>query len=360
MAKVKETKKTRKLKYVMTIPSVDIQNYIAINDLILLGSNDKRYQELNKQNPVLKQYLDSFHTPFGRKMNPSIIVRDESLEKVEPSHLCAFRNAIAISSVIGSRILSHKQTNTGFYCTDLFDFYPVSVSSDGTDLIARTAFENSICCDVNKFSGQTTPAVIYPENIQPVIDDKLMIALLDVVEKETRKLDEKSFKVRVIRSMEMAYYAMRSPFVTLGEKSDFGVQMSLWVSAFETLANPHDKDKDVKFSDVSAIIKAVSWKDQKLRIINRASPTQKGKKTSLPVQIYGRLYRTRNAYLHGNALRKGEYEFHKRKSWGNLFFQVPALYRCILMHILNLNGFGLPIQNTREHDLFEKVLLSKL
>lgn len=353
----KKTKKPQKLKYVITIPSVDIRNYIAINDLILLGSSDSRYQELKERNPVLKQYLDSFRTPFGKKVNPSIIVRDESLEKVEPSHLCAFRNAIAISSVIGSRILSHNQTNTGFYCTDLFDFHPVSVSSDGTDLIARTAFENSMCCDVNNFSGHTTSSVIHPENIEPAIDDKLMLALLDVIEKKARTLEEKRFKNRVTQTMEMVFYALRSPFILFGEPTDFGVQMSLWVSAFEILANPHSTD--VKFSDVSAIIKAVPWRDKKLRIRNLASPTRQGEKTSLPVQIYGRLYRTRNAYMHGNVRRKGEYEFHKRKGWGHLFFQVPALYRCVLMRILNLKGFGVPIQSTQEHDLFEKILLSK-
>jgi hypothetical protein len=350
-------KKTIKLKYVITIPSVDFTNYVAINDLILLGSKDRRYQDLKEHNPVLKQYLDSFRTPFGKKVNPSIIVHDESLEKVEPSHLCAFRNAIAISSVVGSRILSHNQTNTGFYCTDLFDFYPISVSSDGTDLVARTAFENSICCDVNNFSGLTTPSVIYPENIRPVIDDKLMLALLDVIEKKARTLEEKRFKNRVTRTMEMVFYALRSPFVGLGEPTDFGVQMSLWVSAFETLAKPYNTD--VKFSHVSDMIKAVPWKDKKLRIRNHASPTQRGKQTTLPVQIYGRLWRTRIAYIHGNVMRNGEYEFHKRKSWGNLFFQVPALYRCVLMRKLNLKGFGLPVQSTQEHDLFEKILLSK-
>ena len=346
-----------KLKYVITIPSVDLLNYVAIDDLVLLGSTDRRYQDLKEHNPVLKQYLDSFRTPFVKKVNPSIIVRDESLEKVEPSHLCAFRKAIAISSVISSRILSYNQTNTGFYCTDLFDFYPVSVSSDGTDLIARTAFEDSICCGVNNFSGQTTSSVIHPENIEPAIDDKLMLALLDVIEKKARTLEEKRFKNRVTRTMEMVFYALRSPFVVLGEPTDFGVQMSLWVSTFEILANPHGTD--VKFSDVSAIIKAVPWRDKKLRIRNHASPTQRGKQTTLPVQIYGRLYRTRNTYIHGNILRKGEYEFHKRKEWGNLFFQVPALYRCVLMHRLNLQGIGSLIQNTQEHDLYDKVLLSK-
>jgi hypothetical protein len=352
-------RKPGKLKYVMTIPSVDLLNYVAINDLILLGSGDKRYQDLKEQNPVLKQYLDSFKTPFGRKVNPSIIVRDESLPKVDASHLCAFRNAIAIAGVIGSRICSciHNQT-TGFYCTDLFDFYPVSVSSDETDLVAKTPFELSAWCNVNNFAGQTTPAVVYPENIQPAFDEKLMLALLDVVEKKPLTRDEQSFKTRVIRSMEITYYAMRNPFVTLGERSDFGVQMSLWVSAFEILANPHIEN--VRFSDVSAMIKAVAWRDKKLRVKQFAAVgAQQGRKTTFPVQIYGRLYQTRNAYMHGNALHKGEYEFHKRKRWGNLFFQAPALYRCVLMHALNSKGFGELLAHSQEHDLYERVLLSK-
>lgn len=352
-------RKSEKLKYMMTISSVDFLDYVAIKDLMLLGSSDKRYQDLKKQNPVLKQYLDSFRTPFGKKVNPSIIVRDECLGKVDASHLCAFRNAIAIAGVVGSRVyLCIRERIPVFFCTDLFDFHPVSVSSDGTDLITRTAFENSAWCSVNDFTGQTTSAVIYPENIQPVFDTKLMFALLDVIEKKARTIDEKSFKTRIIRSMEMAYYAMRSPFVTLGERSDFGVQMGLWITAFEILANPHIAR--VGFSHVSAMIKAVPWRDKKLRDKGRVSVgAKKGEKTTLPVQIYGRLYQTRNDYMHGNALRKGRYELHGRKGWGNLFFQAPALYRCVLMHELNSRGFGELLAHSQEHDLYEQVLLSK-
>jgi hypothetical protein len=352
-------KKTEKLKYVMTIPSVDFVNYVAITDLMLLGSNDKRYQDLKKQNPVLKQYLDSFRTPFGKTVNPSIVVRDESMPKVDVSHLCAFRNAIAIAAVIGARTLSYINNEAaGHYCTDLFDFYPVSVSNDGTDLVARTAFENSFCCSVDNFARQPTPAVVYPENIDPAVDDKFTLALLDVVESRPRRTDEKTFKNKVIRSMEMAYYAMRSPFVTLGEPSDFGVLISLWVSAFEILANPHGAK--VHFSDVSTMIKAVPWRDRKLRVRNLAAVgPKKGEKTTLPVQIYGRLYQTRNAYMHGVAMRKGEYEFCRRKGWGNLFFQAPSLYRSVLMNTLNSRGFGELLAQSEEHGLYEKVLLRK-
>jgi hypothetical protein len=352
-------KKREDLQYVATVPSVDLLGFIAIKDLMVLGSSDERYQYLKEQNPVLKQYLESFTTSFGTKVNPSIIVRDKSLPKVDATHLCAFRNAIAIAAVIGSRALSCIQNQTaGFYCTDIFDFHPVSVSSDGTDLIGGTPFEMSMCCGVDDFSGQTTPAVIYPQNIHPVYDKELMLALSDLVEKKVHKLNDKSFKNRVIRSMEMVYKAMRSPFEGLGEPVDFGVQMSQWVSAFETLANPHNRD--VKFSDVSTMIKLVPWRNRKLRIKNRTPVDYKCRnKTTLPVQIYGRLWRTRNAYMHGNSMRKGEYEYHQRKGWGKLFFQAPALYRCVLMNLLNSRDFGRLLADAQEHDLYERVLLSK-
>lgn len=56
---------------------------------------------------------------------------------------------------------------------------------------------------------------------------------------------------------------------------------------------------------------------------------------------------------------KREYEFRKRKGWGNLFFQTPALYRCVLMYVLNSKDFGKPLKCSKKHDLYEQVLLSK-
>jgi hypothetical protein len=47
-------------KYVMTIPSVDIKGFIAINDLVMIGSADERYHELQTENPVMAKYLTAF------------------------------------------------------------------------------------------------------------------------------------------------------------------------------------------------------------------------------------------------------------------------------------------------------------
>ena len=348
------------LKYVITIPSIDILGHISIDDLILLGSDDDRYQQLKKANTFLSKYLDSFRSPFGTKINPSIVVRDENLAKVNSDHLVSFRNAIAVSSVIYSRMLSCLRDGaTGCTGTDLFDFHPISVSSDGSDFSIRTP--NTIGMDnrIDEFKGQTTLSEPYPENIRFESDEDLTLSLLNLIEKKYNKIKDKEFKRRIIRSLEMAYYALRTPFIQLGNKTDFGIGICLWVSAFEIIAYHFKKKRDVNFYDVSDLIKKLQWKSHKLCKKNRATKKPKtGQKTTLPVQIYKRLYDTRNMYLHGNPIPDGKYEFRTRKNWGTLFFQVPALYRCILMHLLKAKGYIPTTQEIWLQNNYERVLLT--
>ncbi|MBN2129158.1 MAG: hypothetical protein JW741_06660 [Sedimentisphaerales bacterium] len=336
-----------KFKYVMTIPSIDIRNAISIKDLILVGSEDERYRRLKEENSLLAKYLESFRTPFGIQVSPSIIIRDASLPKVAAEDLCCFRNAIAVPYVIASQMVWYLRGDAmGYCCTDLFDFYPISVSSDGGDLSIRTPYEAGWGPYPDSFTGQVTYAVAHPENLQPVLDDSFMHALLDLLETSTRSSGDVAFRNRVLRSLEIAYYALRSPFVHLTGKVDFGVPTTLWVAAFERLAHPGNRN--VRFSDVSSLIKDVSWLDQRLRKRNRGSvddnfaKKKRGKsirpKTTLPVQVYGRLYFNRNKYAHGAPIPDGRYEYVSRKGWGRLVFQVPALYRCVLEHLLASKG----------------------
>lgn len=353
------------LKYVLTIPSIDISEHISINDLILLGSNDSRYKDLKKDNPFLRKYLNSFRSPFGTKISPSIIVRDKSLPRVDADHIVSFRNAIAISSVIHSRTRSCLLSRVkGCTSTDLFDFYPISISNDGNDFSIRSAYTIGVDHRIEKFKGQTTLSEPYPENITFESDQDLMLTLLNLIEKKYRKIEDKEFRDRIIRSTEMAYYALREPFANLGGKIDFGLRMCLWVSAFEIIAYNYKAGEDVNSNDVSSLIQAIPWQSPKLRKKNRAAiyskyskPKRPKAKTTLPAQIYWRLYHTRNMYLHGNPIPKNNYEFKTRKNWGNLFFQVPALYRCLLMHLLKAKGCVPIDQDIWLQDDYEKVLL---
>jgi hypothetical protein len=112
------------------------------------------------------------------------------------------------------------------------------------------------------------------------------------------------------------------------------------VSAFESLAHP--EFQDVTFSDVSAIIKSVPWASKRLRRTAYVAVGTKvaRKYTTLPVQTYGRLFQTRNNYLHGGQFPKRQYEYQQRKSRIPLQFQVPALYRCVLLNELTSKSFG--------------------
>ena len=256
---------TTKFKYEITIPSIDIIKSIEIKDLCLIGSNDERYNNLKKENQYLSKYLESFKTPFNKEIFPSIIIRPESLPRVDSDYLTAFRNVIAVSCVIYSRVQSCLSDNTiGFTCTDLFDFYPVSVSNTGNDLMIETAQELGLDRDLDKFMGQSTPNVIYPHHINQRFDDDFLKSLLDLVEKNYRLKVEKEFKNKVLRSLEMAYYALRTPFSHFGNKTDFGIPISLWVSAFEILSHP--PSGNVNFSHVSNLIKRVNWQSNKLKI----------------------------------------------------------------------------------------------
>jgi len=322
-------------KYVMTIPSVDIKGFIAINDLVLIGSGDSRYAQLQSENPVMAKYLAAFRSPVGTQVRPSIVIRDASLPKVDARRLCSFRNAIAVSSALRFRA-EHYMMNAvmGVYCTDLFDFYPVSVSSDGTDLIGQTTFERSGWMEVDGFAGSTTPSVIHPQHVRVIPDEWLMIWLLNLLEKKHQRKADVQFRNRVFRSIELAYHALRAPVVNLGAQGDFGVALSLWVSAFEALAYPGTGRVD--YSHVCSLIAAAPWQCHHLRrrIYADVNRPKARIKVSLPVQVYGRLCSNRNKYAHGNPLPKERYEFVHRKDWGNLWFQVPALYRCVLCHIL--------------------------
>jgi hypothetical protein len=150
-------------------------------------------------------------------VRPSIVVRDALLPKVDSRRLCCFRNAIAVPSVLYWRVRQYNGTDfpIGPYCTDLFDFYPVSVSSDGTDLIGETPYERSGWMPVDGFVGSTTPSVVHPEHVQAIPDEWVMIWLLNLLEIGYRRRAAVQFVNRVFRSIELVYHALRSPRVNL-------------------------------------------------------------------------------------------------------------------------------------------------
>jgi hypothetical protein len=330
-----------RLKYVMTIPSLDIHDAIETSDLVLVGSRDPRYLAACNDSPNLADYLSRFSSPFGRKLSPSIVLRDTLFPKVTAERLSSFRNAVAVSSVLESRVRSYiYQRAIGCFSTEMFEFYPVSLASDEKDLITRTVLEQGLANPISSFHGQSSPAVIYPQNLDFGYEKCLLEALVAFLDGRATTPDGRRFRSKVLLSLQFAYYALSTPFSHLGSAVDYGVALSLWVSAFESLAHPGDQD--VTFSHVSSLIRSVPWFSARLRRSGYSAVGAKvaGKQTTLPVQSYGRLFQTRNKYLHGGKFPKGQFEYQQRKNRVPLQFQVPALYRCVLLSELAKQSYG--------------------
>jgi hypothetical protein len=168
----------------------------------------------------------------------------------------------------------------------------------------------------------------------------------------------------LLRSLEMAAHAMRAPSYGFNSDTDHGVLLSLWVAAFETLANPADR---VGFREVRTAIDSVPWLDSRLRTAavrhDRRSPSarlddirrvstragstrealgraKRGVLLTRPAQVYSRLYRARNVTMHGEELSRGGLEPGRRPNWGYLDLLAAALYRCVLLHAAETAGHG--------------------
>src|SRR6266849_2916571 len=85
---------------------------------------------------------------------------------------------------------------------------------------------------------------------------------------------------------------------------DLGRIAALWVSAFEILAHPRTDKSGLRY--VYLLFERVRYLDRKVRrkkyIAYMGGTKEPWPRRPLPCWLYGRLYRGRNAFLHGNPV----------------------------------------------------------
>lgn len=348
---------TKRWEYLVSVPGISIPESVEISDLAALNYKDKRYKHIVKSNSGLRKYLRSFKTPFGGKIYPTIIVKNANRKQINSKDIANFRNVVAISCLTKSRryFYDHRSSSQAIY-SDAFDICPVNLATDSEHVTIHTAAEKGEDYPVKEYKGQPGPAFVFTDELSSEIDRFLIMSFTSIWNKRQLTVSQQTFKLKLFRSLELAYHACRCPYMQLGSKNDHGVTLSLWVSAFEILANTGLNK--VNFNDVSQIIKSVPWHTRKLRKNTCKSIETNGTtknifnsprgRTTKPVQIYGRLYRLRNIYLHGSPLPKRGIEGLKKYSWGDLFFQIPIIYRCVILKLLEVNQCGSFPSKTRE------------
>jgi hypothetical protein len=329
---------------IAALPAVDIPKAIDGRDLAAIGSTDPRYAWLLANQPGLANYLRLFETPFGRKLKPTLLIIRKELERLPPGRVSDFRNLVALAHVLHCRMQTHwRQGLSGVPFSDLFDIYPIVLSKDPGVVYLLTTSEKGLD-DLAKLKvAQPAPIFAYPDHLRADCDKVFADAALQLWNENPRRGLKAQFARRLFRSFSVAYYGLRAPFANLRSPVDIALPMAMMVSAFEVLAQPAD-GSDVKWFHVANLIRSVPWTSARLRR-RRFSPlgyTRRGieRPTTLPVQIYLRLYRLRNKVLHGDPLQEGATEPQRRKKWGALMSQAPVLYRNVVLWLLDRHGFG--------------------
>jgi hypothetical protein len=129
----------------------------------------------------------------------------------------------------------------------------------------------------------------------------------------------------------LAMPAARAPLIF-----DYGRQCALWVSAFEILAHHFAGRGRADFSAVRDLLEARSLLSRSIRPRRyRITYRSKAENVALPTKLYMLLYKTRNDFLHGNAVTRSSLLL----PWSGRFVGefAPVLYRCALRNFL---GFG--------------------
>jgi hypothetical protein len=326
---------------VMAIPGIDLPSPVRAGVLAAVGSGDDLFAQALSTDLSAARLASGFSTPFGEKFKPSLVLSYQGSRRVRVESLVAFRNLIAVPHVIGGRIKKWSVwQSSGPVFSDHFDLYPVAPTKDPDSLIIDTATYWGLH-EAKKFGGQPAPTVLDPRHTRVSPDADLLDALLTLDSSTARSEAQRRFKLRVRRSLEFAFHALRAPVSYSKQRSDRAVALSLWVSAFEVLVHPDVGD--VNSRHVTGVIKQIPWSRASLRRARYKPIGLRGvtRLTTRPVQTYLRLSRLRNAFLHGESFKDSSLEGRRHHSWGSLDFQIPALYRCFLMFLLGQRGFAI-------------------
>jgi hypothetical protein len=251
----------------------------------------------------------TFTDQFGRPIEPSaILTSPDAPASVDFEQVVAFRNSVAISSLIDARIFQTNGGSAGYpLWSDYFDFYPFTVTRDG-DLGARSVAIQEI--DLHgDFRGQKAPHLPTNDRLSFGLDQDVLDSCLVFWDRRfVRGCDERRTR-RLFRSLEVAYLASRVP--ALGSRTpsihDYGTSVALWVSAFEILS--HRKEKNQKKASASLrtvhqLLGQYEWESDDLKEKRYRVKHHKNVYGANVIQkLYQYLYRARNAFLHGNAVR---------------------------------------------------------
>jgi hypothetical protein len=188
---------------------------------------------------------------------------------------------------------------------------------------------------VEEFHGQSSPELSPMELTKEDIDEQLFQSLISRWKRHHLGKRQRWQDRALFRSLNMAVQASQLPAGIDTTSYDLGRKAALWVSACEILSHPGNGRADL--GSVYSLFDKVHYQDRNVSARRYAAyhPGKRRARRSLSCWLYGKLYRARNDFLHGNPI--GPRALYPSNSDVSLFWLAPSLYRLALTGFLGLS-----------------------
>jgi len=196
-------------------------NYISV-----APPTDSRIEDLCSRSPAYCRLVNNFTDQFERHRQPGVLLA-KKIVPYDMEGLLAFRNALAISSIIYTweNVVGHGRKLEYLKYSNYFDFYPYTLSKDEQWFIMHTASQRGLDDEAERFHGQTSPELATAELLEEFYDKRLLSSLLDKwVDRYVRRKKQDRNTAALFRSLDMAYRASVIPQLHLNE---FGTNIAL-------------------------------------------------------------------------------------------------------------------------------------
>lgn len=334
--------KERKWEIVYVLPNISLNQIFETSCIALVPFQDERVRQIETTSPESAKVLNSFLDHSKRKVEPSVllIAKDAPVKVMSEEALVSFRNAVSMAIILKSWAnISPLGNVMSPLFSDFFDFYPIAIGHQG--FVTSTPAVNALYSIDEPFMGTVSPNLPRLLAKKHDVDDIILKATLKIWERRfVQPATDDRFSRILFRSLEMAYHATSTPVKNETSLFDYGVNLALWVSAFEILA--HSGKEDVSFRKVIGLLSNFQWQHEALSSKRYRIMTYKDKKGNIVRRngnfaqaIYKDLFNARNSFLHGNAVNDRILYVNSDKNKLSLPVVIPIIYRSVLYVFLD-------------------------
>lgn len=295
------------------LPSLSLEEHplshpeltLGLEGIAIVPASDPRVEEIREWSQPASRFLTSFHGDNGVQITPAaLIVRNDwnsgMNRSAEP--VIAFRNAVAIASILPARARWATAGWQEVSWSDTFDYHPAELSVDGSMWSLWTPALTSIGFELEELS--LTPNLGLPRTKLGPIDESLEDRLGRAWKLRFRRRRAMRDTAKVFRSLEAAYEALAMRFKNYESLNERGLGTVPWATAVEVLASPPNRNVD-KFDCIQLIGKAPLPRAPKLRSRRYSAWNPKRKRReqmNLTQRLFHHLHTARSKFVHGDKI----------------------------------------------------------